>query len=328
MYRFHFYYQTMRILVELRGPFPTDASFDVADNPYDRRAYEGLAQAFGIDPKNESMFRVHGPNSGAGRNYVYIHGSGYTPAYPSGEAAKFVRGHHSFTKATSNSTLHIDFNKQDQIGPDDWTKLIPDKTDGLTLEGVQRLNDSIRTYVWAVLGAQGQTRSVILGSDSTRFDAQKQFGADVTDAINAPVDLPAAIARYQDSLQYAGSQVDFAYGQGLYMSPSIMVLDIARGVAGYINKILTSDSISELGHQPGVNVTATPPQDPTPADDFSGKINPPHEALPTSEVGAPSSTPLPPKAGDDGHSDDKIAIVLLATATFAGLLYAFRGRIM
>jgi hypothetical protein len=61
MYRFHFYYQTMRILVELKAPFPTDTSFDAADNPYDRRAYEGLAQDFDVDPKNQTMFRVMVP---------------------------------------------------------------------------------------------------------------------------------------------------------------------------------------------------------------------------------------------------------------------------
>jgi hypothetical protein len=69
MYRFHLYYQVSRVLVELKAPYPTDTSFDAADNPYDARAFEGLCRAFGTDPNNQSMFRVLGPNSGAGQNY-------------------------------------------------------------------------------------------------------------------------------------------------------------------------------------------------------------------------------------------------------------------
>ena len=38
-----------------------------------------------------------------------------------------------------------------------WTMFIPDKSEGFTQAGVERLNDSIRTYVWAILGAQAQT---------------------------------------------------------------------------------------------------------------------------------------------------------------------------
>ena len=59
-----------------------------------------------------------------------------------------------------------------------WTTFVLDKSEGFTLAGVERLNDSIRTYVWAILGAQAQTRSNILKT-GTGFDAQKQFLADI-----------------------------------------------------------------------------------------------------------------------------------------------------
>ena len=47
--------------------------------------------------------------------------------------------------------------------PGAWTTFVLDKSEGFTQAGVERLNDSIRTYVWAILGAQAQTRSNILG---------------------------------------------------------------------------------------------------------------------------------------------------------------------
>ena len=72
-----------------------------------------------------------------------------------------------------------------------WTTFVLDKSEGFTQAGVERLNDSIRTYVWAILGAQTQTRSNILKT-GTGFDAQKQFLANIEDAIASPVDNQVA----------------------------------------------------------------------------------------------------------------------------------------
>ena len=73
-----------------------------------------------------------------------------------------------------------------------WSSFILNKSQGFTAPGVERLNDTIRTYVWAVLGAQGQTRSSILGAGIS-FNAQKQFQAIMQDAITSPLDIPFAI---------------------------------------------------------------------------------------------------------------------------------------
>ena len=117
-----------------------------------------------------------------------------------------------------------------------WTTFILDDSNGFTRAGVERINDSIRTYCWAILGLQSQTRTDILGT-GTAFDAQKQFLANIEDAINSPVDLPSQIARYQNTLKYARSKVDFVYGTGLYMSPSNMELRIGT-IQDYNNKIV------------------------------------------------------------------------------------------
>ena len=85
-----------------------------------------------------------------------------------------------------------------------WMTYLLDNSNGFTKAGVERLNDSIRTYVWAILGAQSQTRSDILKA-GMGCDAQKQFLANVEDAIVAPVDIPSSITRYQKMLQYAST---------------------------------------------------------------------------------------------------------------------------
>ena len=82
-----------------------------------------------------------------------------------------------------------------------WTTFVRDKSDGFTQASVTRLNDSIRTYVLAILESQAITCSNIL-STGTEFDAEKQFLVNVEDSIASPVDIPSSIARYQKFVQY------------------------------------------------------------------------------------------------------------------------------
>ena len=132
-----------------------------------------------------------------------------------------------------------------------WTTFVLDKSEGFTQAGVERLYDSIRTYVWAILGAQAQTRSNILKT-GTGFDAQKQFLANIEDAIASPVDIPSSIARYQKTLQYASTPLDFVFGIGLYLSPSDMALHPGN-IQGYNNEIQIAGSDAAIGHNPGIN---------------------------------------------------------------------------
>ena len=55
-----------------------------------------------------------------------------------------------------------------------WTTFVLDKSEGFTQVVVERLNDSIRTYVWAILGAQALTRSNILKT-GTGFTPRNNF---------------------------------------------------------------------------------------------------------------------------------------------------------
>ena len=194
VYRFHVYYQIRRILVEIQAPLPQDQAWDALNNPYDRRGYERICNEFGVSPHTD--WKVNGPNQGLGRVYNYWTNNGY---HPVGDR-EYDSSRMSFTQRTTNSVLHVDFIKQDAAGTDKaWRTFILNKSDGFTHPGVERLNNSIRTYVWAILGAQSQTRTGIIGS-GTAFDAQKQFLANIEDAIASPVDLPSAISRYQDVL--------------------------------------------------------------------------------------------------------------------------------
>ena len=95
--------------------------------------------------------------------------------YGAGSSDHYDPTQMSFAKATSNGILHVDFIKQDPEDADEtWRTFIVDESESFTRPGVERPNDSIRTYVWALLVAQAQTRTSIPLSGMA-FDAQKQF---------------------------------------------------------------------------------------------------------------------------------------------------------
>ena len=163
-----------------------------------------------------------------------------------------IKKRYSFTQTTTKTLLHIDYIAQSF--PKAWTTFILDKSDGCTRLGVERINESIRTYCWAILGSQSQIKSDILGVGSA-FDAQKQFLANTEDAIQSPLDLPSQITRYQNALKYARTKVDYVFGFGLYMAPSNMELRIGT-IQGYNNTIILSTHDQMLWWNATVNLSA------------------------------------------------------------------------
>ena len=74
--------------------------------------------------------------------------------------------------------------------------------------------------------------------------------------MNRKVNIQEDIKRYQDTLSYASSKVDYSVGEHLYMLPSDMTLKIRPGTVGYNNKILISDGNFILGKNENVNLMA------------------------------------------------------------------------
>ena len=75
--------------------------------------------------------------------------------------------------------------------------------------------------------------------------------------MNRRVDIREDIKRYQDTLSYASSKVDYSVGETLLMLPSNMEMKIKTGTVGYNNKILVSDGNFSLGKNDKVNSLET-----------------------------------------------------------------------
>ena len=69
------------------------------------------------------------------------------------------------------------------------------------------------------------------------------------------LDIREDIKRYQNTLSYASSKVDYNVGESIYMIPSDMNLKIRSETARYNNEILISDGNLSLGKNENVNLT-------------------------------------------------------------------------
>ena len=93
---------------------------------------------------------------------------------------------------------HVNYKAQNI--DDGWTRLILEKSDGFTRAVIKRMNDSIRTYIYCILGAQVKTRTSITGQSGSSLEAQKQFNYNFEVALNANLSIPYSIKRYQMQL--------------------------------------------------------------------------------------------------------------------------------
>ena len=321
-YRFHVYYQIRRILEELKAPLPHEETWDAVNNSYDRGTYERICREFGVIP-HSSYWKVEGPNWGLG--LVYFYRKEYKGFYGLGDEEYDSRTM-SFTKE-SDGVRKIGYLRQIAFGIDTaWKNFILNKSDGLTDPGVGRLNDSIRSYVWAILSAQVLTRSDILGTGAA-IDAQKHFLVLVENVITAPVDIPSAIMRYQEAMQHARSKAGFSFGEGLYLAPGDMLLRVGK-IAGYNNEIIIATSAQHLGWNSDLNEDTAPPDA---ANDTGekGLVKPMgavSEAT-TSQTAAkptPATTTAADKADHEAHEDEKTALIVGSIAMGLGLLWFLR----
>ena len=76
--------------------------------------------------------------------------------------------------------------------------------------------------------------------------------------MNRSVNIQKDINRYQETLSYTSSKVDYNVGENLFMLPTNMELRIRSGTVGYNKKILVSDEKFNLGKNERVHSLESP----------------------------------------------------------------------
>ena len=135
------------------------------------------------------------------------------------------------------------------------TQWILEVSDGFTDVGLFKISESVRVYAYLILSSQASARSSIVGNTVSALTAQSAFLDNFENVVNRRVDIREDIKRYQRTLSYASSKVDYSVGENVYMLPTNMNLKIKTGTARYNNKILVSNGKFILGKNEKVNAS-------------------------------------------------------------------------
>ena len=156
----------------------------------------------------------------------------------------------------------------DYLGPDSMTRWIIETSVGFTDIGLLRISESVRAYAFLILSSQAFARSSSVGNTASALTARSTFLNNFENIVNRRVNIQEDIKRYQDTLSYASSKVDYSIGESIYMLPSNMKLKIRLRTVGYNNKILVSNEKFILGKNEKANSLEVPsaPQAEKPAN--------------------------------------------------------------
>ena len=127
------------------------------------------------------------------------------------------------------------------------TRWIIETSVGFTDISLLGISESVRAFAFLILSSQASARSSIVGNTASALTAQSAFLNNFENVVNRRVNIQEDIKRYQDTLSYTSSKVDYSAGEIIYMIPSDMNLKIRSGTVGYNNKILVSDGKFSLG---------------------------------------------------------------------------------
>ena len=109
-----------------------------------------------------------------------------------------------------------------------------------------RLNDSIRAYVYCLLGSQVQPRQA-----GSSLDLQQEFLVLVNDLIDKQQSLQESIDNFEDALSKTRGKINYVIAKNLYMIPSDMYLNkLGQSVKGFNDKIRVASGIVKLGVMP------------------------------------------------------------------------------
>ena len=281
---FHVYFTVRRILFELGGvqnslPLPGDTAFNQTENKYDIPSFERICAEFGISPNADFRF-TRGDNHGLGSVFEYFTNSGYTKTpfkYPSKETKFEDEGGRA---SDGNLVPYI----ENTEARNQYEYFLCPVSHGLTSAGLSRINQSIESFCYAILGSQVDVRSSISGSQGSAIETQRQFLSMVEDAIRNP-DISKSVQRFQLAIESAKVRLDLAISPGLWLLPSKMVVN-TESVVGYNNKLKKATRRMKIGINSDLNI---PVRRSTQKHNFGcGAVKLPHSGVETqdSEAGA------------------------------------------
>ena len=205
----------------------------------------------------------------------------------------------------------------DYIGPDSMMRWIIEKSVGFTDVGLLRISESIRAYAYLILSSQASARSSIIGNSASSLTVQSAFLNNFENVVNRKVDISEDVRRYQETLSYASSKVNYSVEENLFMLPSDMELRIRLGTVGYNNKILVSDGKFNLGKNDEVNSLEAPAIKSHKTNSLETPAIESHSNTAQGLTHASAISHHEDEKPKITHSDEKISLVLALAGGFA-----------
>ena len=125
-------------------------------------------------------------------------------------------------------------------------------TDGLTKIGQKLLQQSIESYVYAVLGAQAKTRWSIVGEGAKSLQTQDVFRTIVKETI-AQSDVTITISNIRTAI--ASTNVVLNSSPGMIVVPSNLIIQ-KKKIPGYNNVLTLATDKMRIGKNDEVNYKA------------------------------------------------------------------------
>ena len=217
IYRFYVYYHIRRVLKILEIPLPYENSFNQYNNPYNHEKFIGICSEYGVSNDLTKW-----------RNQKYF-STWQSRAWETNKPGMSYINENSFSR---------------------W---IIEKSDGLTKAGLEKLSESVRDYAYLILTAQTSARAQIIGHEVRNLDAQGVFLNNFENIINRRADISEDIQRFQKTLQYARSKVDYTVAEYVYLLPSDMNLRIGK-IRRFNDKILIASPSFKIGTNLKINL--------------------------------------------------------------------------
>ncbi len=136
----------------------------------------------------------------------------------------------------------------------DYEKFIATTTDGLTQIGQKLLQQSVESYVYAVLGAQAKTRWPIVGEGAKSLQTQEVFRTIVKETI-AQSDVTITISNMRTAIASTNVVLNMAISPGMILVPSDLIIQKEK-IPGYNNVLTLATDKMKFGKNTSVNYKA------------------------------------------------------------------------
>ena len=206
-------------------------------------AYKSICAEFGIDPNSDFRFTA-GNNKGLGSVYIWLRGVRKTDyEYPGDFKFSDENG-----KASDGNLIQYLFNSD---SAKQYEHFVADNCFGITKAGQARLNQSIESLTYCILGSQVDLRSSIFGDTGSAKEVQREF-LNLFESAIIQNDLSKSVQRFELSIQEAKVKLNLAISPGCWLMASDMILNTELKTS-YNNFLLHASQSMHLGLNSDVN---------------------------------------------------------------------------